>query len=100
MSQCTGPPWVGPRGGGVQHRWPYCPQAGPPPSSTAPPPHPPPPLPGGTTHRAMKGDSVPGGSAGEEQGCWVPTAQATRGLLCHLEGEPPEAAGTCASAGR
>lgn len=38
MSQCSaGLPWVGPRGGGVQHSWPYCQQAGPlPPSSTPP----------------------------------------------------------------
>ena len=33
MSQCSaGLPWVGPGGGGVQHSWPYCQQAGPPPT--------------------------------------------------------------------
>lgn len=54
--------WVGPSGGGVQHSWSYCQQAWP------PPPLPHPRRPGGTTHRAMKGDSVPGGSAGEGWG--------------------------------
>lgn len=64
-------------------------------------PTPPPSCLAGTTHRLMKGHSVPGGSAGEGWGMELLCSAAwpTHGLLCHLEGEPWAASGTRASAG-